>query len=87
MDFEEFSRPEWQLLSQVSRPSRYAGSEWRPYPKADWKDAKLRVCLTCCVCPETEAIMRSHDMPLRSIDIAPGLVASVAAEGVNNHGF
>ncbi|MBQ7219841.1 MAG: radical SAM protein [Synergistaceae bacterium] len=45
MDFEEFSRPEWQLLSQVSRPSRYAGSEWRPYPKADWDSAKLRVCL------------------------------------------
>ena len=45
MDFEEFANPEWALLSQVSRPSRYAGSEWRPYPKADWDSAKLRICL------------------------------------------
>ena len=45
MDFEEFSRPEWVLLSQVSRPSRYACSEWRPYPKADWDNAKLKICL------------------------------------------
>ena len=45
MDFEEFNSPEWPLLSQVSRPSRYAGSEWRPYPKADWDNAKLRICL------------------------------------------
>ena len=45
MDFSEFTRPEWQLLSQVSRPSRYACSEWRPYPLADWNTVKLRVCL------------------------------------------
>ena len=45
MDFEEFSSQEWQLLSQVSRPSRYAGSEWRPYHKADWESSKLRICL------------------------------------------
>ena len=45
VNFEEFSRPEWQLMSQVSRPSRYACSEWRPFPKIDWENAALRVCL------------------------------------------
>ena len=45
MDFEEFSSPEWGLLSQVSRPSRYAGSEWRPYPKISWDGSDLKVCL------------------------------------------
>ena len=45
MDFEEFSSSEWGLLSQVSRPSRYAGSEWRPYPKISWDDSELKVCL------------------------------------------
>lgn len=45
VDFEEFSRSEWHLMSQVSRPSRYAGSEWRPYAKTAWDTAELRVCL------------------------------------------
>ena len=45
MDFEEFSSPEWALLSQVSRPSRYAGSEWRPYTKIDWDNSELKICL------------------------------------------
>ncbi|MBQ7154733.1 MAG: radical SAM protein [Synergistaceae bacterium] len=45
MYFEEFDSPEWSLMSQVSRPSRYAGSEWRPYPKNSWEDAELRICL------------------------------------------
>ena len=45
MYFSEFDSPEWQLLSQVSRPSRYAGSEWRPFPKTEWDSSKLKVCL------------------------------------------
>ena len=45
MDFEEFASPEWALLSQVSRPSRYACSEWRPYPKIDWDKSELKICL------------------------------------------
>ena len=47
MEFEEFSRPEWRLMSQVSRPSRYCGSEWRPdeNKKVSWDEAKLRICL------------------------------------------
>ena len=45
MDFEEFNRPEWGLMSQVSRPSRYCGSEWRPGEIISWDDAKLRICL------------------------------------------
>ena len=44
LDFEEFSSPEWSLLSQVSRPSRYAGSEWRPFPKIDWEASALKIC-------------------------------------------
>ena len=45
-DFQEFNNPEWKLLSQVSRPSRYCGSEWRPYKnKISWNDAKLKICL------------------------------------------
>lgn len=45
MYFDEFDSPEWPLLSQVSRPSRYCGSEWRPSEKLSWDEAKLRVCL------------------------------------------
>lgn len=44
-DFEEFTRPEWALMSQVSRPSRYCYSEWRPSAKISWDGAELRVCL------------------------------------------
>ena len=45
MYFREFEKQEWGLLSQVSRPSRYAGSEWRPFGRVEWDDATLRVCL------------------------------------------
>ena len=45
MYFSEFDSPEWQLLSQVSRPSRYAGSEWRPFPKVEWESSRLKICL------------------------------------------
>ncbi|MBQ6982285.1 MAG: radical SAM protein [Synergistaceae bacterium] len=45
IEFDEFNNPEWALMSQVSRPSRYCGSEWRPSAKISWDDAKLRVCL------------------------------------------
>ena len=45
MEFEEFASQEWQLSSQVSRPSRYAGSEWRPFPKIDWDTSTLKICL------------------------------------------
>ena len=44
-NFEEFDSPEWNLMSQVSRPSRYCGSEWRPYKKVAWDEAKLKICL------------------------------------------
>ena len=46
MYFEEFTRPEWGLMSQVSRPSRYCGSEWRPGEIISWEEANLRVCLS-----------------------------------------
>ena len=45
MNFEEFNLPEWKLLSQVSRPSRYCCSEWRPHKKISWDDSSLRVCI------------------------------------------
>ncbi|MBQ3396069.1 MAG: TIGR03960 family B12-binding radical SAM protein [Synergistaceae bacterium] len=45
MNFDEFNLPEWKLLSQVSRPSRYCCSEWRPHKKISWNDTSLRVCL------------------------------------------
>ncbi|MBQ9419877.1 MAG: radical SAM protein [Synergistaceae bacterium] len=45
LDFNEFDSPEWKLMSQVSRPSRYCGSEWRPYEKISWDNAALKVCL------------------------------------------
>ena len=46
VDFREFESEQWRLLSQVSRPSRYCGSEWRPYPAGPgWENAALRVCL------------------------------------------
>ena len=47
MAFSEFDRPAWPLLAQVSRPSRYSGSEWRPYALPSWDEARdsLRVCL------------------------------------------
>lgn len=45
IEFNEFTSPEWPLLSQVSRPSRYCGSEWRPSTKISWDEASLRVCL------------------------------------------
>lgn len=45
MDFDEFERPEWGVMSQVSRPSRYCNSEWRPNKKRSWDESKLRICL------------------------------------------
>ena len=78
MDFSEFTRPEWQLLSQVSRPSRYACSEWRPYPLIEAFIHSISmnypIDRTYCVRPDMEEVMREHN-------------ASAAAEGVNNHGF
>ncbi|MDR1623181.1 MAG: B12-binding domain-containing radical SAM protein, partial [Synergistaceae bacterium] len=47
MWFPEFDNPLWPLLSQVSRPSRYSGSEWR-FLRSDlpWEDEDtLKVCL------------------------------------------
>lgn len=46
MVFPEFDNPLWPLLTQVSRPSRYSGSEWR-FSHSDFRgDRKtLRVCL------------------------------------------
>ena len=45
LEFDEFNSPEWGLMSQVSRPSRYCGSEWRPGAKISWDDANLKICL------------------------------------------
>ncbi len=45
MYFEEFDGVIWPLMSQVSRPSRYCGSEWRPHQKISWDESKLKVCL------------------------------------------
>ena len=45
MNFYEFDSPEWKLLSQVSRPSRYSGSEWRPDKILNWEDSRLKICL------------------------------------------
>ena len=45
MNFAEFDSPEWKLLTQVSRPSRYSGSEWRPHKKLNWEDSRLKICL------------------------------------------
>lgn len=46
MLFPEFDNPLWPLLAQVSRPSRYSGSEWR-FCCSDFDAGKgdLRVCL------------------------------------------
>ena len=44
-DFDEFTRPEWPLMSQVSRPSRYCFSEWRPSEKKSWDNSTLKICL------------------------------------------
>ncbi len=46
MLFPEFDNPLWPLLAQVSRPSRYSGSEWR-FCRSDFDVDKgnLRVCL------------------------------------------
>ena len=44
-EFEEFARPEWALMSQVSRPSRYCNSEWRPSEKKSWDESTLKICL------------------------------------------
>ena len=38
MLFPEFKRPDWPLLSQVSRPSRYCGNEWRSYALPSWDE-------------------------------------------------
>jgi radical SAM family uncharacterized protein/radical SAM-linked protein len=51
MLFPEFDNPLWPLLAQVSRPSRYSGSEWRPSPSSrssregSGQGEPLRVCL------------------------------------------
>lgn len=48
MFFPEFNEPHWALLSQVARPSRYSGSEWRGYPVPEWdgpEGKRLRICL------------------------------------------
>lgn len=45
MEFEEFNKSEWPMLSQVSRPSRYSGSEYRPGESLSWSEAKLKICL------------------------------------------
>ena len=45
LKFSEFDSSEWKLMSQVSRPSRYCGSEWRPYKKIPWNEAALKICL------------------------------------------
>lgn len=46
MYFKEFDETQHELLSQVSRPSRYSASEWRYYEKPDWENSGLKICLT-----------------------------------------
>jgi radical SAM family uncharacterized protein len=43
--FPEFETPLWPLLAQVSRPSRYSGSEWRPYSAPPEGRDAFSVCL------------------------------------------
>lgn len=49
MLFSEFNNPLWPLLAQVSRPSRYSGSEWRASSSSidtsDTSGKNLRFCL------------------------------------------
>ncbi|MDR3230850.1 MAG: TIGR03960 family B12-binding radical SAM protein [Synergistaceae bacterium] len=46
MSFSEFDSPLWPLLAQVSRPSRYSGSEWRfRRPDRGSDENALSVCL------------------------------------------
>jgi len=49
LSFPEFNDPLWPLLAQVSRPSRYSGSEWRFLNSGaegpDLKENNLSVCL------------------------------------------
>ena len=45
MNFSEFSQPEWALMSRVSRPSRYCGSEWRASKKVSWEKSSVKICL------------------------------------------
>ncbi len=45
MRFSEFEQPHWSLLSQVARPSRYSGSEWRGYAVPAWEEKPFRFCL------------------------------------------
>ena len=50
MYFSEFDRTtseglKWEILSQVSRPSRYSGSEFRNYEKSNWNESILKICL------------------------------------------
>ena len=76
MDFDEFNSPEWKLLSQVSRPSRYCGSEWRPYKKIPWNEANLRVCLAFPDVYET-------GMSYYGFQIIEGLINSLGKDGKN----
>ena len=48
MRFPEFDNPLWPVLAQVSRPSRYSGSEWRPFLSEEGgspEGGDLRICL------------------------------------------
>ena len=46
MLFPEFDNPLWPLWAQVSRPSRYSGSEWR-FSRSDFQEGEesLKICL------------------------------------------
>ena len=60
MLFPEFERPDWPLLSQVSRPSRYSGSEWRSYKVPEWDDYKSKSNKICFAFPDVYEIGMSY---------------------------
>lgn len=66
MSFPEFDDPLWPLLAQVSRPSRYSGSEWRfsraggPDLKSVEPGLKKEILSVCLAFPDVYEIGMSY---------------------------
>lgn len=58
MLFPEFKRPDWPLMSQAARPSRYSGSEWRSYNIFNWDEYKSKKI--CFAFPDVYEIGMSY---------------------------
>ncbi len=58
MLFPEFKRPDWPLMSQAARPSRYSGSEWRKYEIPNWDEYKSKKI--CFAFPDVYEIGMSY---------------------------